>query len=108
MTPLPLSFAKNGFHYEQILRRGNLAIYKQRLRPGVGCLAFEVIRIKQIPDTVMFKRQVPAHEAGPSNEDFGSHGWSYPTLERAKEKMRVLEEAAAIAAEADKSKETTI
>lgn len=86
-TPLGDSFSKNGFHYEQILRDGNWAIFKQRLRPGVGELAYEVIRIKVAPEWIVGGKVIPAHEVGPSNEEFGKFGWSYPTLERAKVKF---------------------
>jgi hypothetical protein len=45
--PLALTIPKNGFTYEQVLRDGDYAIYKQRLnaegdKPVRGCLAFEV------------------------------------------------------------------
>lgn len=99
---MPLTFSKNTFHYEQILRDGQFAIYKQRLRPGAGCLAFEVIRIKQIPESKMFGSVVEAHEAGPSNEAFGTDGWSYPTLERAKAKFHTLVAAAELPAKPKK------
>lgn len=89
--PLGDSYSKNGFHYELILRRDDLAIFKQRLRPGVGCLAYELIRIKVAPATVIMGKEVPEREIAPSNESFGVDGWSYPTLELAKAKMRKLE-----------------
>jgi hypothetical protein len=99
MKPLPDSFAKNGFTYEKIMREGNLAIYQQRLRPGAGCLAFEVFRVRESKGgtyTVGGKTltAMPA-ETGPSNEDFGKTAWSYPALERAKAKFRALLEAPA-------------
>lgn len=106
MKPMPLTFAKNTFHYEQVLRDGQIAIYKQRLRPGVGCLAFEVIRIKQVPEATMFGKVIEAHEAGPSNEDFGTFGWSYPTLERAKAKFHALVAAAELPAKPKKTSKT--
>lgn len=88
-TPRPLgtSFGKNGYHYEQVVREGNVAIFRQRLRPGEGELAFEVIVIKVVPESTMFGKVIPAREVGPSNEDFGKLGWTYPELSRAKAKM---------------------
>lgn len=99
MTPFPLTFGKNGFHYEQVLRNGQIAIYKQRLpatedKPVRGCHAYEVIVIRKKEESVMFGRVVEAHEIGPSNEEFGRLGWSYPTLERAKAKLHELVAAA--------------
>lgn len=93
MRPLGDSYSKNTFHYEILSRVGNIAIAQQRLRPGAGCLAFEVIRIKQIEEGVMFKKVIPAHEVAPGNEEWGKNGWTYPTLAAAKAKARELEEA---------------
>jgi hypothetical protein len=91
--PLAASIPKNGFTYELILRDGNYAIYQQRLRPGVGCLAFEVWHIQVEPEGKIMDKVVPQREVGPSNESFGWQGWSYPDLGRAKAKMRALIEA---------------
>lgn len=107
MKPMPLTFTKNIFHYEQILRDGQFAIYKQRLRPGAGCLAFEVIRIKQVPECEMFGKIVEAHESGPGNERWGQDGWTYPTLERAKAKFHALVAAAEQPAKPAKNKKTS-
>jgi hypothetical protein len=104
---MPLTFVKNTFFYEQILRNGQFAIYKQRLnatadKPVRGCLAFEVIKIREKEECVMFDKVVEAHEVGPSNEDFGQFGWSYPTLERAKDKLHLLIAAAELPATSKK------
>lgn len=88
--PLGETYAKNGFHYEQVIRDGNVAIFKQRMRPGEGELAFETIVIRVAPAATMFGKEVPAREIGPSNEDFGVWGWSFDSLVRAKAKMAEL------------------
>lgn len=90
MKPLDNTFSKNTFHYELVIRSGDVAIYKQRLRPGVGCLAYEVFKVKKVKECVIMGKKVEAHEAGPSNEDFGYIAWSYPDLGRAKKKMAEL------------------
>lgn len=92
IKPLGPTYAKNGFTFELIVRRGPFAIYQQRLRPGVGCLAYEVIRVKEKQDVTMFNRLVEAHESAPSNEDWGRWGWTFPTLALAEAKMKWLEE----------------
>jgi hypothetical protein len=99
MKPMPLTFVKNTFAYEQALRSGQIAIYKQRLnatadKPVRGCLAYEVIKIQQIPAGEMFGRPIEAHETGPSNESWGTLGWTYPDLEHAKAKFHALVAAA--------------
>lgn len=111
MKPMPLAFVKNTFAYEQVLRNGQFAIYKQRLnatadKPVRGCLAYEVIRIKQVPEGEMFGKVVEAHEAGPSNEQFGTDGWTYPDLERAKAKFHALLAAAELPAKPKKTSKT--
>lgn len=94
MKPLGTTYRKNTFHYEQITRDGDVAIFKQRLREGVGCLAYEVIIVQQDPEREIAGVVIPAHERAPGNEDFGKKGWSYPSLERARAKMRELVAAA--------------
>lgn len=98
--PLAHSIPKNGFVYEQVLRDEHYAIYKQRLKaessqglPVRGCLAYEVWRIQVEAEQVIMGKVVPQRERGPSDSQFGTFGWSYPSLERAKAKMRDLREA---------------
>ena len=90
VIPLPTAFGKNTFWYEQVMRDKNVAIYKQRLRPGVGELAYEVFIVKVAPATVVFGKEYPAREMPPRNEDWGDLGWTFPTLKKAKEKMTEL------------------
>lgn len=88
--PLGDTYQKNGFHYELVIRDGDIAIFKQRLRPGVGCLAYEVIRIRVAPEVTIMEKVTPKREIAPANESFGTDGWSYPDLERARTKFRTL------------------
>ena len=88
--PLGETYGKNTFHYELVIRDGNYAIFKQRLRPGVGCLAYEVIRIRVAPEITIMGKVTPEREISPPNELFVIDGWSYPTLERAKIKFHEL------------------
>lgn len=88
--PLGTTFVKNTFHYELVIRDGNWAIFKQRFRPGVGELAYEVIRIRVKPAVTIMGKLVEAHEAGPPNEAFGRDGFSYPSLAKAKAKLHEM------------------
>jgi hypothetical protein len=90
MTPLGDTYKKNGFTYELVTREGDIAIFQQRLRPGVGCLAYEVIIVQKDPDRTIAGAFIPAHERAPGNEEFGRKGWSMPTLQRARAKMAEL------------------
>ena len=91
-TPRPLgtTYSKNGYHYKQVIRDGDIAIFRQQSRSGVGCLAYEVIRIRVKPEIEIMGKVTPEREVAPANEEWGLMGWTYPTLERAKAKMREL------------------
>ena len=111
MKPMPLTFVKNTFAYEQVLRNDQIAIYKQRLnatvdKPVRGCLAYEVIKIRQIPESEMFGQTIEAHEAAPGNEQWGTLGWTFPSLERAKAKFHALVAAAELPAKPKKTPKT--
>jgi hypothetical protein len=84
------NFVKNTYFYEQVKRVGNLAVYKQRLEEGRGCLAYEVIYIRRRAETKLFDNIMPAAEYGPSNEEFGHFGFSFPTLELAEKRFDEL------------------
>lgn len=90
MKPLGTTYRKNGFHYDIIRREGLIAIAQQRLAPGRGCLAFEVIKIRECPEANFAGTIVPAHESAPGNEEWGNRGWTFPTIERATPKFEAL------------------
>jgi hypothetical protein len=84
------NYKKNSFYYELVKRVDNFAIFKQRLRPGVGCLAYEVIVIRSYETHMRGENVVQASEFAPGNEEFGKFGWSFPTLEEAEVKFQWL------------------
>lgn len=90
MKPIGTTYRKNGFHYDIIRREGLIAIAQQRLAPGRGCLAFEVIKIRECPEANFAGTIVPAHESAPGNEEWGNRGWTFPTIERATAKFEAL------------------
>ncbi len=90
MRPLGTTYRKNSFHYEIVRREGLIAIAMQRLSPGRGCLAYEVIKIRECPEANFAGTIVPAHESAPGNEEWGNRGWTFPTLERATAKFEAL------------------
>lgn len=83
-----LNYSKNKFYYELVLRQDDFAIFRQRLEPGRGCLAYEVIRIRFREESTIFDKIWPAAEYAPSNEEWGTHGWTLPTLEAAQIKLK--------------------
>jgi hypothetical protein len=91
LEPLATEFNHGGFHYKQVAREGRVAIYSQAWseikNPSV---AYEVVRIKALPDRMMFGKLVPAHEAYPGSEEWGERGWTYTDLDRAFARFRKL------------------
>lgn len=91
MNPIPTTFTGNGFVHEQIERVGSFAIYR-RFKQGGGQEHFEVVRIRShngftIPGT---NKKAPAAETYPSNEKWGKDGWTFPTIDSAREKFGEL------------------
>ena len=104
MERLKTTFTKNGLPYTLIQRNDVVALY------GVGgsftdtILHYEVCRVKRINACEMFGSRVPAHEALPSNEEFGKEGSrAIVKLEKAKEYFDVLTKRLNIANKAPES-----
>lgn len=84
-TIVSTSFNKNGFHYTQVWRDENYAIYKQG-----GC-AWELVRIRRHKKDINWGggKVTPAgSEYLPNDNEWGSHGWTLHTKERAFEKLQ--------------------
>jgi hypothetical protein len=89
--PLPTRFDSRGFHYSQIARNNMFAIYSQGWN-GIKNpnIAYEVVRIQGCPEQIMFGKLVPAHEAFPSPEQWGSQAWTFTSEEKARAKFQEL------------------
>ena len=75
MNPLPMTFRDGGFLFRQLERSGHVAVFEKH--KGHLNISFEVVRVRQVPETMMFGRIVQAHEAMPSSEHWGLYGWTY-------------------------------
>jgi hypothetical protein len=91
LEPLSIEFDFKGFHYRQIARKSRAAIYSQRWNGAESpSTAYEVMLIQAYPETTMFGKLVPAHEAMPGSEQWGQKGWTFTTEERARAKFQEL------------------
>ena len=88
MKPLATLFRSDGFEFRQLERVGRVAVFEKR--KGEPNISYEVVRIRQVPETTMFGRTVPAHEALPCNEQWGLYGWTYHDKTAAFRKFREL------------------
>jgi hypothetical protein len=89
MRILETEFDHKGWHFRQIAREGMLAIY-HRSRIGGSAEHWEVIRIRIKPPTEINGVQYPERENYPRSEDWGAHGFTCQTLERAWERFHSM------------------
>lgn len=68
----------------QIHRKGMVAIYQKTKGQYVG---YEVVLIRQRDEYEIAGKVVPAAECYPSNESWGTHGWTCATMKDAQEKL---------------------
>ena len=87
MKTLPAEFRSDHFQFLQIAREGDIALF----RKTKGKIeTFEVVIIQHSPEKETPWGHAQESERMPSNEQWGSCGWSLQTLERAWEKFRSL------------------
>lgn len=103
ITPVPLTFRKNGFQYDQVFRAGNIAIYMQRDLQGKSTY-YEVWVIRISPATTIGEYVFARKERAPGNEDWGKYGFSFYTLQGAQKKAEQLASQADIPKRTWKSK----
>ena len=92
MINLPPTFRKNGFDYEILQRKNNIAILKKTRQTAEGLIiGYETIKVLVMNNiTTPQGNFYPAHEVIPSNEQFGSSGWDYEHYENALNKFNIL------------------
>lgn len=96
MNILATTFTKLGWTFTQVRREGMVAIYTKR-KPNWApdCQDYEVIIVRNRRERLIDGRTIEAHEGYPSDEEWGTYGWSYTNLESAKRRMSELCEKAA-------------
>lgn len=84
VKPLAKKFHRGGFDFEQVHRQGRIAIFQKRKSTWPSdVFSWEVVRIQIYPATKIFGRKLPLREAFPSSESWGTHGFTYQSLESA-------------------------
>lgn len=95
MNTIPAHFAKNGYHYQLLERTPHAALYSQstvpNLPPAGKACAYEVVRVRVRPErkasATMGGFTFPGGEYLPNTEEWGRHGWTFPTLDGAKVRL---------------------
>jgi hypothetical protein len=88
MKILEKEFDSRGFHFTQIARKDNHAIY-QKVKDSGG-KSFEVIQIRNHDGYEIAGVAVPPAEMYPSSESWGTLGFTYLRFEAAKERFEKL------------------
>ena len=89
MLKLPLELRRNGYDYKQIYRSGMVAIYEQSDK--IKKYGYEVFEIKSHNGRTIKGMYIEPSELFPSNESFGHHAWTVPTIERAMQKAEEIQ-----------------
>jgi hypothetical protein len=79
MTKLPAIFTRREWKFEQLVRKGDFAVFRKSkvTVSGVLCASFEVVIVQHVPEMVVFGQKVPAHEKYPASEQWGTRGWTF-------------------------------
>lgn len=90
MKQLEKNYRKNGYQFHLVEREHDIAIYEQCDIDTGKRVAFEVFEVVKIPEMKIMGRLIEAHEKTPSNEEWGSLGFTVWTFSAAKEKAELL------------------
>lgn len=86
MKELAKEFAESGWSHKQIMREGDVAMYR-RWRTGKEGFAaeehYEVVKIRVQPAYERFGQSYPDTEHYPSSEMWGDKGWTSLSREKA-------------------------
>lgn len=100
MLPLPKEFkvkGQRGFIYKLLKREGDVALVEQIDTEDNKVTAWEVFIVQKYPDRYSpdGKTFIPAKEASPRSELWGTMGYTYSTLEKAEERFAKMVESQA-------------
>jgi len=67
-------YKRNGFHYKILKRSGDYGLFHGKSK---DCETFEVIKIQSHNGRAIYGKTFPPSEFPPSNEQWGSYGWTF-------------------------------
>lgn len=87
--PVPTSFTKKGFTYNQLKRVGNVAIFQQT-RPNSSLSNYEVVKIGKHNGYTMGGAYIEPSETYPGSSLWGIMGWTCTSLDSAQKRFDQL------------------
>jgi len=82
MKPLPREFARDQFNFRQLMREGDVVLY-EKTKPHWAQPTYEVCIVRKCAERTIAGTLIPAHEALPPSESWGTYGWTYSTYDKA-------------------------
>jgi hypothetical protein len=83
----PERFSKNGYRFVLIKTDNKIAMYEQRSKDRPNIIsAYEIHKLRMWPKPSVSAKVKVEGVRLPSNEDWGTFGWTYTSKERALEK----------------------
>lgn len=83
-------YRKNSYDFRLVKREGDVAIYSQHEPETGNVVAYEVFIVRRHEGLTFGDRKTEAAEYGPSNEEWGSYGYTVWTMEAAALKVEKL------------------
>lgn len=93
VRPLPKKFKRGSYYYTQLKREGPFALYFQSSSEtasppdGNDKSAYEIVRTRVIPARAAFGKDIGSYERYPSDEEWGTFGWTSIGREAAEKKF---------------------
>jgi hypothetical protein len=77
-NPIRLEFGAHGHWLRHIWRDGDIALYERSRTKEKPPHELEMVVIRIRPERLIFGKLTVAHEAYPTDEEWGHYGWSFP------------------------------
>lgn len=83
MITLEKEFTARKFVHRQVKRAGDVALFERWHEDTPDRVHYEVVEIQLRKEAEVFGTKVPAHEAYPGAEQWGTYGFTYTPDDRA-------------------------
>lgn len=83
MKQLSNNYRKNGYEFNIVQRNGDVAIYSQHSQETGQIIYYETFIVQKNKERTIAGKLIPSSESSPSNEQWGSEGYTTTNLESA-------------------------
>lgn len=89
MKKIPQEYSRTGFEYKLVERDGDFAIYSVRKN---FYTSYELVKVRRYKEDNDFVKVKAGDEYLPGTSEWGSYGWTLPTLAACHSKIKTLKE----------------